>query len=203
MVRRRGPTIAAGSDRPRRRPLAEGISNCRELCPARPKRARQTICRPFIVNRLGAKKRAAHKAPTRSAPDGGRPSSSAVGFRQGTSSRVKCRQVLSSLVKPLLDGAPCNFNDLPRTFLDNRAAAGTWAADAASTRHGDETRITRLSAPAKKLSASRDDAALLQRRRSLAGSAVDLMEASFFQVRTLSMVFDRRRRRAHRGCARH
>jgi hypothetical protein len=76
-------------------------------------------------------------------------------FRQAASSFVKFCQAMSSFVKPLLDGAFCNFNGLPETSLTAGPPAGPPAADAASTRRADETRIPRVWAPAKKLSASR------------------------------------------------
>jgi hypothetical protein len=107
-------------------------------------------------------------------------SSSFVKFRQVSSSFVKQCQAMSSFVKTLLDGALCNFNGLRGTSLTAGPAAGTRAADSASTDRGHETRIAQLSAPAKKMSDLRAQGALRHWPASLAGSAVDLMGASFF-----------------------
>lgn len=77
--------------------------------------------------------------------------------RQVSSSPVKFRQVLSSFVKPLLDGALCNFNDLPGFSLTvARGAKLGWPAPLRLLA-GDETRIARLSPPAR-ICPRRDDA---------------------------------------------
>jgi hypothetical protein len=82
----------------------------------------------------------------------------------------------------LLDGAFGNFNDLPNKSLTSALRrqltrpAPLWPVAA------HQTRIARLSAPAKHLSASRgQDPHFFNGDKSLAGSAVDLVEASFFQ----------------------
>jgi len=74
------------------------------------------------------------------------------------------------------------FQRLARQIVDARAATEPRAADAVWTVSGDETTIARLSPPAKTLSARRaQEPHFLNGDKSLAGSAVDLVEASFFR----------------------
>ena len=75
--------------------------------------------------------------------------------RQAASSFVKFRQAMSSFVKPLLDGAFCNFNDLRGTSLTEALRRDLGRLTPLRPVTGDETRIARLSTSAKKLSASR------------------------------------------------
>jgi hypothetical protein len=61
---------------------------------------------------------------------------------------------MSSFVKALLDGAPGNFNGLPGTSLTEALQRDLERPTPLRPVAGDETRIARLSASAKKMSAS-------------------------------------------------
>jgi hypothetical protein len=80
------------------------------------------------------------------------PASSFVKSCQVSSSPVKFRQVPSSLVKPLLDGDFCNFNDLPGKSLTEAPRLDRGRPTPPGPVSSDETRITRPSPPAKTLS---------------------------------------------------
>jgi hypothetical protein len=107
---------------------------------------------------------------------------------------------MSSLVKALLDGALCNFNDLPGTSLTAAPQRELGRPTPLRPVAGDETRIARPSAPAKKMSVSQgQDALCTIGGAGLAGSAVDLLEAFFFEVLTLSMAVEDHRQRQNFG----
>ena len=116
----------------------------------------RTIRRPFLVNRLGAEKRATAQRPGQA-----RPAAEAGQVRPSVSSSgVKFRQVLSSFVKPLLDGARCNFNALPAPWLTSALRGRLGRPTPLGTFAGDEARIARLPPSANNLSASPDQNAL-------------------------------------------
>jgi hypothetical protein len=110
----------------------------------------KTIRRPFVLSGLGAKKRAARGCEPRL-----RRAAAAGQVRSSiSSSNVKFRQVLSSFVKPLLDGGLGGFNGLPERGLTEARRVDLGQPTALRPGSDPETRIARLSPPAKNLSAA-------------------------------------------------
>jgi hypothetical protein len=81
----------------------------------------------------------------------------------------------------LLDGACCNFNALRGESLTRALRPEPKRPATLAPVAGDERRIARLSAPAKTLSVLRGrDPHFFNSDKRLAGSAVDLLDASSF-----------------------
>ena len=193
----------APGDRGRRNPPSGGA-------PQRAAQGDKSVSRAGVFSGLGAKTRAGEArrakgsgpAPFSGAivcfqPPAG--DSSAAQTRSGSCAKqpphslassspvndvVKSCQVSSSHVKVcqgLLDGACCNFNALPGKSLTRALRPEAKRPATLAPVAGYERRIARLSAPAKTLSVWRgQDPHFFNSSKSLAGSAVDLLEASFF-----------------------
>jgi len=97
-----------------------------------------------------------------------------------SSSNVKFCQVLSSFFKPLLDGALCNFNDLPEPSLTAAPRRNLGRPTPLRSVAGDETKDSAAFAAGKEfVRGVTTECALTRGAERWAGSAVDLASLDF------------------------